>query len=758
MMRLSWREYILSHKDREAYDEGADLIQSIIDPKSNAETSFLHLSEHPTLVVLSRSSLNKEIQLSFFHSIRKSSLLAKNYSHFALIGMGHQACAMKIDPKEIFRLTPKRRVPSFNALMNCSSKEQVKSLCPVQSMIEEKLESHALIPPLLLEEIVKLESLDAQDVLLTCIQKIRTLKPKDHVEIQIAQDTTDLSSPTASEESTWEEFTESDLANMRVSEEEEKRSSARIKGKQRKNDNRDESGKDPLPEIVTQPKEDEGFDDDNRSFERRFARILLFLWSIIHEDSSIKPVHIAICSRASTLEWLDSTHDKCLGPSAPLPPQPQSILPPPFPMQMGTNLGLDHAAVAMTKLSDAWGKKIELEVQEKEERDKKKKEKAFEKLSEVQQRTLILITATTKDSDDTVPDMKPTEDMKKVPEQTVGIKVQAQLQYEFKSKGHMVDIGLAFATQLKNGCITSQPSVHDINGLSPFFLPHQAADERLNQDLALRLEEQLSFGKINESDLKMITKCKIHFPKNFGEYDHFIQNFIRMVIIIAGERSIFAERLQELRQHAREHERCYRELEQEHYFLYASILEHMHKRCQHYIHSAGAGLVSKLKKRKLRFEAILEEIEDGDYVPTKPKWLKDESPKTNGLSPRGQRKRESPGGDRGQVDMDSPKPKKKSFDNPSFDPDLKCPSGFQYRQVFHPNNRRGIDEVKHDDGTTRCNNWFFRGWCTEGCTFKESHKKPLNPTEKEKCKEYLNKLVQKQKKWHEGRNRNQTEG
>jgi len=200
----------------------------------------------------------------------------------------------------------------------------------------------------------------------------------------------------------------------------------------------------------------------------------------------------------------------------------------------------------------------------------------------------------------------------------------------------------------------------------------------------------------------MITKCKIHFPKNFGEYEHFIQNFMRMGIIVEGERSIFVTKLQELHRHAREHERCYRELEQEHYFLYTSILEHVHRRCQHYIHSAREGVISKLKVKKLSFDAILEEIEDGDYVPTKPKWLKNKSSNNEGLNTKSSKKRNSSGGE----EVDSPKPKKKSIDNPLFDPELKCPAGLQYRQVFHPHNRKGIAEVKHDDGSTRCNNWF----------------------------------------------------
>jgi len=358
------------------------------------------------------------------------------------------------------------------------------------TMVEDKLESHAIIPPLLLEVIVKLDSFEAQYVLVACITKIRSLGGKNPVPDQHTEESQNTESTVNLDN--WEEFTEDELANKREGDE-EKRSSARIKDQQKKQvDDQNRQSDEPSGE-------DKAFDTDDRFFEQRYYRILLFLWSVVHDEAGVKPVHINPCSKVSTLEWLDSLHEKCLGPS--LPPQPQAMPPHPFPMHTVPNLGLDSAAVAMTKLSDAWGKKIQMEVQEKEDREKKKKEKSFEKLSEVQQRTLTLITATERDSDDTVKSMKPTEEMMKVLEQTVGIKVQAQLQYEFKTKGHMVDIGLALATQLKNGCITSQPSVNDINGLSPFFLPHQAADERLNQDLALRLEELLSFGKINEADL-----------------------------------------------------------------------------------------------------------------------------------------------------------------------------------------------------------------------------------------------------------------
>ena len=240
-----------------------------------------------------------------------------------------------------------------------------------------------------------------------------------------------------------------------------------------------------------------------------------------------------------------------------------------------------------------------LEEQEREEREKKLKDKGFKKLSEVQQTVLNLITATDKDSDGDVKLMQPTEDMMKILTQKVGIKAQAHLQYEFNKHNHLCDVGLAMATQMKNGIIMSSPSTNSINGMSPLFLPDQASEEQLSREVALQLEEQMSMNKITKSDLKLITKCKIHFPKNFGEYVHAIRNFHRLTIIVAGEESIFASKIKILYEHTLAHERCYKEIEWEHFHLYAFILDLVHKRSQHFIHSSTLGLISKLKVSKL---------------------------------------------------------------------------------------------------------------------------------------------------------------
>ena len=99
---------MLHHKDVAEYDENAEQIQSIIDPKDNPQTSFNHLADHPALLVLSKSFGTKEFQATFDHSNLKSSLLTTEHEHIALSGFGKRACAMKMDVKEMLRLYPKK--------------------------------------------------------------------------------------------------------------------------------------------------------------------------------------------------------------------------------------------------------------------------------------------------------------------------------------------------------------------------------------------------------------------------------------------------------------------------------------------------------------------------------------------------------------------------------------------------------------------------------------------------------------------------
>ena len=90
------------------------------------------------------------------------------------------------------------------------------------------------------------------------------------------------------------------------------------------------------------------------------------------EANPPQPLH-----KASTEAWLDDLHDKHLKKTT-----LQHQLPHPS-STIQDKLNLNNAAVAIHKLSDIWGRTINLEEQEKEEREKKLKDKGFEKLSEV---------------------------------------------------------------------------------------------------------------------------------------------------------------------------------------------------------------------------------------------------------------------------------------------------------------------------------------------------------------------------------------
>ena len=146
----TWREFIQAHKDQEEYERNVESNQKIIDPKDQPTTSFAYLMDHPTLVTLTKSSIEDEVQATFFHSKVKFSLLSSEHDHLALSGFGKRACAIKVDAKEIFKTSSaKKKIPSFEALMNCYDTGDLLTLTPKDGWEESKLELHAILSPFL---------------------------------------------------------------------------------------------------------------------------------------------------------------------------------------------------------------------------------------------------------------------------------------------------------------------------------------------------------------------------------------------------------------------------------------------------------------------------------------------------------------------------------------------------------------------------------------------------------------------------------
>ena len=753
-MMLSWNDYLKAHRDKTEYDAHAEHIQSIINASDSALISFSHLVRHPTLVCITKSSIGKEIQATFNHETRKTSLLSSEYVNLALMGFGTRACAIRIEPKEMFRVSANKKIPSFEEIMSCTTIEEVANLKATTDSPDNFLEAHAILPPILSENLFDLNTYKADEVLLSFIHRIRSLKsisnqtPVDGTEAEMNQ--LDQSTETSqTSESSFEMMNETDLANLRM------------------NSSRDEQEPTPPAQptetamtvqgnsTITQTQGDHQFDNPDGTYKAKFGRVLEFLWGVVHEEKQVKPTKIVPIGSPSVMAWADAIHDKCIGPIQhhQLPPFHP---PPPTPaLNYQDPTGLSNVATAMTKLSNEMARKNELELVTKQSNEKEKSEKSFKNLSNVQKNIFKLITVTEEATDEDIDELKPTEHVITILNQKISIKAQAQLQHLFKESNHICDISLAMCTQLKNGTIASHPSVNDLNGISPLFLPEQSDEEKVTQELALRLEEQMVLGKISDEDMKTITKCRFHFPKNFGEYLHCIKNFHRLIEILAGPESILANKIEFLISHAVGHERCYKDIEHDYWYFYASLLQYFHRRTQHFVHSASQRLVSKLKLGKLKFADLLEDIEDGDYIPVQPKWLKQN--KRSSPPPKDFNRSEAGAGG-GDAPNSGPSNRRKkvreTVDNEKIDPELKCPANLAYREIFHPGNRKGVTEVPHLDGSVRCNNWYHRGWCTKDCSLKASHSKQLTDDEKNKCKEYLQKLIEKHKNWAGNRHRN----
>jgi len=265
---------------------------------------------------------------------------------------------------------------------------------------------------------------------------------------------------------------------------------------------------------------------------------------------------MAPCSRPSTIKWSDLIYETYLGLQK-SQIQLRSYLPPTDNIPDAS--GFQNAATALTNFSTVMAKHHELQISEKVDSDKKKTDESFQNLSEVHRNTFIRLTTKDGDDDETLEDRQPTEAIKTLLNNKIGIKAQAQLQHIFRQTEHICEHSIAMCTQIKNGTIPSHPSVNDINGISPFFIHDLSNEEQMSQDLSLRLEDQMKLGKISDTDMKAIIKFCYHIPQNFNSYLHHIRNFQRLAKIIAGPESIFALKLDELAKHARRNERCYRE-------------------------------------------------------------------------------------------------------------------------------------------------------------------------------------------------------
>ena len=725
----NWKEYLQDNLDRHIYDEEAGALQVLINPSENATNSYRLLSENKPIVCISKSPYQNSINTTFFHTMKKTSILSSESECFALNGFGKRSYAVKIIAKELFKPAKKEgKLPSFEDIIKCKSIQDITSLSPSDTMIEDKFDNHALLPPILADLLFDLENFSAKIILLKFIQKIKSIKAKSH--------TLNKENPNVSEEEEeWEDINNTDPNTIPIPASES-------------------------PESTED--DDEIFDDIGRTFELKFGKILKFLWGTIHQEKLVTGVNLHPCSLPSTTAWLDKVHEENLEKTV---NKNIKNLQNNFTSPQTSNSVTDfqNVATSISRLSNTLENHHEHELKIKKEKDKKKDEKNFDNLSIAQQNTLLLITTTENQTDEDLEELTLTPNMRSCLEQTSSIKVQAQLQYEFSSRKKFVcSLSSAMCASIKQGALASQPSHIEINGLTPFCTPNENKDDKLDQATILYMSEQMSLGKVSTEDVKRITKLSITFPTDFNSYKHYVKNFQLLLTLLSGPDSIVTNAIGTMVHHADENERTYIVHGEDEWCFFASVLDHIHRRTQQFIHSAGEGKISNLKVRQLDFSTLMDEIEGFTFTYRIPKWLKtrkrsiDEiaSPcTTSGVSNNSNRRPTNNGTNNNTPRNQQTNSKKgeKVINNNVLDY-LKIPSHLKYGDVFHPEMRKNIQTINHNDGTEKCNNWHHRGFCYSKCKWKSSHNKVLTQDEGNKCKDFVQKLIKKYERSRNGEN------
>ena len=282
-MRLSWKHYLSSHASAATLNENASNIQKAFHPIDNPTESFQKLCQQPNLVVLSKSPIPNEVQASFLHTRRFESILQTKPHHNALTGFGARATAVKLNPVDLFTYAAENKVaPSMPQFLNCTETHEFKQIPSDNTNSEVRIPVFAVLPPFLADHIYDIEDWNADNILLIFVNVIKEWRTQ-----QLQKLTTN--DTTGNNNNNNNEISADDANNETTN---------------NNNINNNNSSA-----------------DDNMAANEAlialqaddiFHNILIFLWGIIIDNDTTKPVHLSICPRALTEAWADEQHQHLL--------------------------------------------------------------------------------------------------------------------------------------------------------------------------------------------------------------------------------------------------------------------------------------------------------------------------------------------------------------------------------------------------------------------------------------------------------------
>ena len=70
-MILKWSDYLTAHMSNQDYDINATALQTLIPKSEKPENAFRHLHDNKSLVCITKSAFDGNIQATFNHAIKK---------------------------------------------------------------------------------------------------------------------------------------------------------------------------------------------------------------------------------------------------------------------------------------------------------------------------------------------------------------------------------------------------------------------------------------------------------------------------------------------------------------------------------------------------------------------------------------------------------------------------------------------------------------------------------------------------------------
>ena len=273
-MSTTWSTYLRNHGSFKAYNQNCGSIANIIRPKESPIANFRRLCENPTLVIMTMSQLNPQVQSAHSCSIIGNTLTDSTPRFMGLTGFGEKAIPIQFDDKNIFppssTATP---VPTFHDLMQIKTIEDIENLNQPNQSNKKKVKSFCVLPPFLTNHLHS-GITDPKQILIDFIQAI-----------------TELTISTSIQDNTENTTAEHPPAENELGENE--------------NTSAEENNE-------TADQEDSAFMDPSGESEESFYHTLLFLWTMIHKQDKLQALTTIPATDSEATEWSNNIHFNCL--------------------------------------------------------------------------------------------------------------------------------------------------------------------------------------------------------------------------------------------------------------------------------------------------------------------------------------------------------------------------------------------------------------------------------------------------------------